>query len=205
MCFPGIFIAFLSFFPGISSFSSTLILSFPPPSSFSHPSDQHYSSMGAVAMQIKCCNPEAKGCSGCMLVCVHMHGCLQRTGCSWVSYNMATAVVYDRCSIPHPLSIIISTAIIILIAPSSQFWRGEGAQLSQWWGHGIDSVLIQENSSWMKEGEGERRLESLNGREKNAVIGGNTIQKNWLRQRERELGKGRDITTRFITASSTLV
>lgn len=127
-CFPVIFSAFLSFFPGISSsppLSCSLFLSFPPPSSFSHPSAQHYSSMGAVAMQIKCCNPEAEGCSGCMLVCV-CH--LQRTGCSWLLYNMATAAFYDRCSIPHPLSIIISTAIVIIIAPSFQFFWREGGR-----------------------------------------------------------------------------
>lgn len=66
-------------------------------------------------------------------------------------------------------------------------------------------MLIQENSSWMKEGEGggERRLGRLNGREKNAVIRGNTIQKNWLRQRERERIRGREgYKDGFIAAAS---
>lgn len=111
---------------GNSSFSSpraSFFLSLLPPSPLSHQPAQHYSSMGAVAVQIKCCNPEAQGCSACMFLCVHMHDCLQRSGCFWLPYNMATAVVYDRCFIPHPLSIIIS---IIIIPPSFEFRRGGG-------------------------------------------------------------------------------
>lgn len=57
------------------------------------------------------------------------------------------------------------------------------------------SVLIQENSSWMKEerGEGGIRPGSLSRRGKDGVIRGNTIQKIWLQMEriiERRRGEG---------------
>lgn len=65
------------------------------------------------------------------------------------------------------------------------------------------SVLIQENSSWMKEGEGERRLESLSRRGKHAVIIGDIIQKNRERENEQEKGRRRKgYKDRFIATAS---
>lgn len=64
-------------------------------------SDQQYSNVGAVAVHIKCYNPDAAGTSGHW--CVHMH-CLQRgpdvSGCLWQRWFINAA------SPPHspPLS-----------------------------------------------------------------------------------------------------
>lgn len=113
-------------------------------------------------------------------MCEYMHDCLQRNGCFWLPYNMATAVVYDRSApshTPFPSSSAppsLSSSLLL-----SSFFLGGGHSTAEPMVRSWDGFLIQENSSWMKDGGG-----SLSWREKHAVIGGNIIQKNWLRQRE---------------------
>ena len=133
---PCIMLASLScaFSPGISSFSSS------DPASFSFcfflrcPFFTHELSV-TEAWRLLLCRLRAVILKRRDAARVHVSVCVcarlsaEQTGCFWLPYVTVTAVVYGRCSIPHPLSIIISTAIIMIIAPSFEF-GGRGAQLS---------------------------------------------------------------------------
>lgn len=79
-------------------------------------------------------------------VCAHIHGCLQRTGCFWLPYNMATVPFFFGCRTvsPTPQPIFISTAIIIIVAPSFGLGRGRGCTAAEpmvrsWDGFGAHS------------------------------------------------------------------
>lgn len=162
-----------SFFVSVWNFLAFLSCAFshgisPPVPSFScisssHSSPQNYSSVGAVAVQIKCRNPAAQGCvkTFCVYVCVHAWPFAE----DWVFQDGPSRGLWPLHPTPPHYIIICSTAIIIILRLLLRSW---------------DNFSAHSGKQQTEEGEGRgwARGESMLPSEEIS------FKKQWLQQRE---------------------